>query len=83
MGVNLTGAAATGAHIPRIPEGSRISRVRPWTVKRTYREADPTAWTACPEDFRWLRLPVRVERPRDVFNGSVLNVRQIRGVASY
>jgi hypothetical protein len=27
----------------------------------------PNAWTACPEDFRWLRLPVRVEQPRDVF----------------
>ena len=46
MRVNLTGAAAIGAHIPRIPEGSRISRVRPWIVKRTYREVDPTAWTA-------------------------------------
>jgi hypothetical protein len=32
-----------------------------------------------PEDFRWLRLPVRVERPRDVFNPSVLGVRLVPG----
>jgi hypothetical protein len=35
---------------------------------------NPNAWTACPEDFRWLRLPWRVEPPKDVFNPSVLNL---------
>jgi hypothetical protein len=29
------------------------------------------------------RLPLRVERPKDVFNPSVLNVRLVQGVASY
>jgi hypothetical protein len=29
------------------------------------------------------RLPLRVERPKDVFNPGVLNVRRVQGVASY
>jgi hypothetical protein len=40
-------------------------------VKRAYCEADPKPWT--------LRLPVLVERPRDVFNLSVLSVRWVPG----
>src|SRR6202008_1716959 len=29
------------------------------------------------------RLPLRAERPKDVFNPSVLNLRLVQGVASY
>src|SRR5215831_11640823 len=68
------GVAAIGAYAPPVSEGSRIRHV-PSFRERVYCETDQNVWTAA--------VPVRVERPRDVFNPSVLKVRWVPGVASY
>jgi hypothetical protein len=67
------GVVADGAHAPCHRREAALNRFRPCTVKRVYCKARLNAWTACPEDFRWPRLPGRVEGRRDVFNPSLLN----------
>jgi hypothetical protein len=57
-------------------EGSRIRNV-PSLGPRTGTIARQAQTCGLP------RLPLRVERPKDVFNPSVLNVRLVQGVASY
>jgi hypothetical protein len=72
MLVNLSEVAAGGAHAPPGPEGSRIRKIQSLDrgkgiiARRT-------------ETRGLLRLPVRVERPRDVFSPSVLSIRWIPG----
>jgi hypothetical protein len=57
-------------------EGSRIGYV-PSLGPRTGTIARQAQTCGLP------RLPLPVERPKDVFNPSVLNVRLVQGVASY
>jgi hypothetical protein len=57
-------------------EGSRIGYV-PSLGPRTGTIARQAQTRGLP------RLPLRVERPKDVFNRNVLNVRLVQGVASY
>src|ERR1700740_1713222 len=57
-------------------EGSRIRNV-PSLGPRTGTIARQAQTRGLP------RLPLRVERPKDVFNPSVLNVRLVLGVAAY
>jgi hypothetical protein len=57
-------------------EGSRIGYV-PSLRPRTGTIARQAQTRGLP------RLPLRVERPKDVFNRNVLNVRLVQGVASY
>jgi hypothetical protein len=72
IGVNLSAIAAGSAHAPPLAEGSRIKM-----VPSLEREKELSIRRA--ETRGWLRLPGRVERPRDVFNPSVLNVRWVPG----
>src|SRR6201993_1594395 len=58
------------------PQGSRIRNV-PSLGPRTGTIARQAQTRGLP------RLPLRVERPKDVFNPSVLNMRLVQGVASY
>jgi hypothetical protein len=53
-----------------------LDRFRPWTEKRTYREADPNAWTACGPLGAWKDLEAFSILQR-------LNPCWPRGVASY
>jgi hypothetical protein len=75
MGVNLRGVAA-GARAPPFAEGSRIRNV-PSLGPRTGTIARQAQTCGLP------RLPLRLERSKDVFNPRVLNVRLVQGVASY
>ena len=69
------GVAAIGAYAHPCRRGAALDMFRPWTVKGSIVRRTKTC------GLLW--LPVRLERPRDVFKPSVLKVRWVPGVASY
>ena len=75
MHLNLSDVAAGGAHAPPYRRGAALERFvfgpRKGTIARQA------------ETRGLLRLPLRVERTRDVFNPSVLSCAGSPGVASY
>jgi hypothetical protein len=75
-GRQLERSSSRWVHAPPLAEGSRIKM-----VPSLEREKD--LLRGGPKTRGLLRLPVRVERPRDVFNPSLLSVRWVPGVASY